>query len=174
MGQARPDLITAYWENPPGPRSGLRLSRVINGREYEARVRWNESLTQIEAAAVLGTTLMTINRWVRGGRLKDHKVRGKSMIRLSRNQAHSGGAPPHPGPANLPRGIGHARLAALATTRQTAPPRAVSRYVGVPGFEAVLDRIEAEATHQREAFGNELGARGIEWAAGQVRAALQG
>jgi len=83
MGQARPDLITAYWENPPGPRSGLRLSRVINGREYEARVRWNESLTQIEAAAVLGTTLMSVNRWVRSGKLEDHKVRGKSMIRLS-------------------------------------------------------------------------------------------
>jgi hypothetical protein len=66
------------------------------------------------------------------------------------------------------------RLAALATTRQTAPSRAVSRYVGVPGFEAVLDRIEAEAARQRKAFGNELGARDIEWAAGQVRAALQG
>jgi len=83
MGQARPDLITAYWDNPPGPRSGLTLSRVINGREYEARVVWDESLTQIETAAVLGTTLMTVNRWVRSGRLKDHKVRGKSMIRLS-------------------------------------------------------------------------------------------
>jgi hypothetical protein len=66
-----------------------------------------------------------------------------------------------------------ARLAALATTRQTAPPRAVSRYVGVPGFEAVLDRIEAEAARQRKAFGNELGARGMEWAAGQFRAALE-
>ena len=83
MGQARPDLITAHWQNPPGPRSGLTLSRVINGREYEAWVNWDESLTQIEAAAVLGTTLMTINRWVRSGKLEDHKVRGKSMIRLS-------------------------------------------------------------------------------------------
>jgi len=64
------------------------------------------------------------------------------------------------------------RLAALATTRQTAPPRAVSRYVGVPALDDVLDRIEAEATRQREAFGNELGARGIEWAAEQIRAAL--
>ena len=59
------------------------LSRVINSREYEARVDWTESLTQIEAAAVLGTTLMTVNRWVRSGKLRDHKVRGKSMVRLS-------------------------------------------------------------------------------------------
>jgi len=83
MGQARPDLIEAYWENPPGPHSGLNLYRTINGREYQANVRWNESLTQIEAAAVLRVTLMTINRWVRGGKLRDHQVQGKSMIRLS-------------------------------------------------------------------------------------------
>jgi excisionase family DNA binding protein len=83
MGQARPDLIKPYWENPPGPRTGLYLHRTINGREYQARVRWNESLTQIEAAAVLEVTLMTVNRWVRGGKLKDHNVRGKSMIRLA-------------------------------------------------------------------------------------------
>jgi excisionase family DNA binding protein len=65
------------------------------------------------------------------------------------------------------------RLAALATTRKTALPGAVSRYVGVTGLDAVLDRIEAEAAHQREAFGNELGARGIEWAAAEVRQALK-
>ena len=82
MGQARPDLIKSYWENPPGPRTGLYLHRTINGREYQARVPWNESLTQIETAAVLGTTLMTVNRWVRSGKLRDHRVRGKSMIRL--------------------------------------------------------------------------------------------
>jgi len=35
----------------------------------------------------------------------------------------------------------------------------------VTGLDAVLDRIEAEAARQRTAFGNELGAMGIEWAA---------
>ena len=66
------------------------------------------------------------------------------------------------------------RLAAVpATTRKTALPGAVARYVGVPGLDAVLDRIEAEAANQREAFGNELGARGIEWAAGEIRGALR-
>jgi len=64
------------------------------------------------------------------------------------------------------------RLAALATTRQTALPGAVSRYVGVPALDDVLHRIEAEATRQRELFGNEPGARGIEWAAAQIRSAL--
>ena len=66
------------------------------------------------------------------------------------------------------------RLAALpATTRQTAPPRAVSRYVGVTGLDAVLERIEAEAARQRTSFGNELGARGMEWAAAEIRRALE-
>jgi hypothetical protein len=54
------------------------------------------------------------------------------------------------------------RLADLATTRKTALPGAVSRYVGVSGLDAVLDRIEAEAAHQRISFGNELDARGFE------------
>jgi len=65
------------------------------------------------------------------------------------------------------------RLAALpATTPKTALPSAVSRYVGVPCLVAVLDRFEAEASRQREAFGNELGAKGIEWAVAEMRAAL--
>jgi hypothetical protein len=83
MGQARPDLISAYWDNPPGPRQGLTLVREINGRRYTAYVPATGSLTQIETAAVLGMHLMSVNRMVRSGKLKDHEVRGKSMIRLS-------------------------------------------------------------------------------------------
>jgi hypothetical protein len=59
-----------------GHRVPVRLAGSI-------RSCWNESLTEIETAAVLGVTLMSINRWVRTDRLKDHKVGGKSMIRLS-------------------------------------------------------------------------------------------
>jgi hypothetical protein len=58
------------------------------------------------------------------------------------------------------------RLAALsATTRTTELPGAVSRYVGVPCLDATSHRINAEAARQRGAFGNELGARGMAWAA---------
>ena len=66
------------------------------------------------------------------------------------------------------------RLAALpATTRKTALPGAVSRYVGVTGLDAVIDSIEAEAARQRDLFGNNLGARGMEWAAAEIRRALE-
>ena len=83
MGQARPDLISAYWDNPPGPRQGLTLVREINGRRYSAYVPASGSLTQIETAAVLKVHLTSVNRMVRTGKLKDRRVRGKSMIRLS-------------------------------------------------------------------------------------------
>ena len=36
----------------------------------------------METAATLGLSLMSVNRLVRSRRLKDHKVGGKSMIRL--------------------------------------------------------------------------------------------
>lgn len=83
MGQARPDLIQVFWDNPPGPSQGLTLIRHVRGRESQTRVGPSSPLTQIETAAVLGCTLMTVNRYVRSGVLKDQKRHGISMIRLS-------------------------------------------------------------------------------------------
>ncbi len=82
MGRARPDLITVYWENPPGPDQGIYLVREHRGREVDTYIGPDDSLTQIEAAAVLGMSLMTVNRYVRSGRLKGHRKGGISMIRL--------------------------------------------------------------------------------------------
>ena len=82
MGQARPDLITVYWDNPPGPDQGLTLVRDLRGREYETYVGPDDSLTQIETAAVLRTSLMTVNRYVRSRKLRDRKEWGVSMIPL--------------------------------------------------------------------------------------------
>lgn len=83
MGQARPDLIRHYWDNPPGPDQGLTLIRELRGRDYETYFGPRDSLTQIETAAVLGVSLMTVNRYARSGILKDHKEDGVSVIRLS-------------------------------------------------------------------------------------------
>lgn len=83
MGRARPDLITAYWDNPPGPHQGLTLCRLHRGREEELYIGPRDSLTQIETAAVLRVSLMTVNRYVRFGVLRDHQQEGISMIRLS-------------------------------------------------------------------------------------------
>jgi len=82
MGRARPDLIRVYWPNPPDPRRGVTLERRFRGRTYERRVRPQDYVTQIEAAAILGTTLMTVNRYVRGKRLRAVTRDGISMIQL--------------------------------------------------------------------------------------------
>lgn len=82
MGRARPDLITVYWENPPGPHQGVTLIRAHRGRKFETYIGPRSSVTQIEAAALLGVSLMTVNRYVRSGKLKDHQKGGISMIRL--------------------------------------------------------------------------------------------
>jgi hypothetical protein len=83
MGRARPDLIRVYWENPPGPNQGLFLCRQHRGREEELYVGPRDSLTQIETAAVLRVSLMTVNRYVRSGLLRGRQQHGISMIRLS-------------------------------------------------------------------------------------------
>lgn len=83
MGQARPDLIRHYWDNPPGPNQGLTLVRRTRGREYETRIGPRGSLTQIETAAVLRVSVMTVNRYVRSGMLRGHKEHGVSVICLS-------------------------------------------------------------------------------------------
>src|SRR5260370_38643243 len=82
MCQARPDLITVFWESPPGPSQGVDLVRTVRGRVTPPRVPPASSLTQIETAAVLGCSLQTVNRYVRSGKLKDHQKHGISMIRL--------------------------------------------------------------------------------------------
>ena len=83
MTQARPDLITHYWDNPPCPEQGLTLIRQMHSRDWEAWVPPDGALSQIETAAVLGVTLMTVNRYVNSGKLKGRKERGISMIPLA-------------------------------------------------------------------------------------------
>lgn len=82
MGRARPDLITVYEENPPGPNARIWLVRKVRGREYETEIGPRGYLTQIEAAAFLGKSVMSVNRYVRDGLLHDDHEEGISMIPL--------------------------------------------------------------------------------------------
>ncbi|HEX4560514.1 MAG TPA: hypothetical protein VH113_01670 [Gemmatimonadales bacterium] len=82
MGRARPDLITVYEDNPPGPHAGITLVRLVRGREYETEIGPRGYLTQIEAAAFLGKSVMSVNRYVRDGLLPDQTRDGISMIAL--------------------------------------------------------------------------------------------
>ena|SRR5437899_2515519 len=83
MGRARPDLIRVLEENPPGPNAGVILVRRVRTREYETEIGPRGYLTQIEAAAYLGKSLMSVNRYVRLGLLKDVTRYGISMIQLA-------------------------------------------------------------------------------------------
>ena len=53
----------------PGSDQGVTLERRFRGRTYGRAVRPRDYATQIEAAANLSTTLRTVNRSVRAGRL---------------------------------------------------------------------------------------------------------
>ncbi len=83
MGRARPDLIRVLEENPPGLQAGIRLVRRVRTREYVTEIGPRGYLSQIEAAAFLGKSLMTVNRYVRLGLVRDVTREGISMIRLA-------------------------------------------------------------------------------------------
>src|SRR6266571_4153371 len=83
MGRARPDLIRVLEETPPGPQASIRLVRRVRTREYVTEIGPRGHLSQIEAAAFLGKSLMTVNRYVRLGLLKDTTRYGISMIQLA-------------------------------------------------------------------------------------------
>ena len=83
MGRARPDLITVLEENPPGPNAGITLLRRVRSREYRTQIGPRGHLSQIEAAAFLGKSVMAVNRYVRLGLLRDTTRYGISTIRLA-------------------------------------------------------------------------------------------
>ena len=82
MGRARPDLIRILEPNPPSARAGIILVRRVRTREYRTEIGPGGYLTQIEAAAFLGKSLMTVNRYVRLGLLRDVTREEISMIQL--------------------------------------------------------------------------------------------
>src|SRR5438128_7981082 len=83
MGRARPDLIRVLEENPPSPYAGITLLRRVRSREYRTQIGPRGHLSQIEAAAFLGKSVMAVNRYVRLGLLKDTTRYGISTIQLA-------------------------------------------------------------------------------------------
>ena len=83
MGRARPDLIRVLEENPPGPHAGITLVRRVRTREYRTEIGPRGYLSQIEAAAFRGKSVMAGNRYVRLGLLRDVTREGISMIQLA-------------------------------------------------------------------------------------------
>ena len=46
------------------------------------RLKPEDTLSQMEAAAFLGTSRMQVNRWVRAGHIRDRKILGTSRIEV--------------------------------------------------------------------------------------------
>ena len=71
-----PDRIEIQWD-PPGFLGGVTIRRRIAGKWYEWRVPANGLVNQAMAADLLGVTRMSVNNWVRAGKLKHLKIPGQ-------------------------------------------------------------------------------------------------
>lgn len=68
-----------HWD-APGSQAGVTIERWIDGEWYAWRIPFNGAVTQAEAALILGVSLMSVNNWVRTGKIHELKNRGPSLI----------------------------------------------------------------------------------------------
>ena len=77
------DRLEIEW-SPPGLSGGVIIRRRIEGELYEWRVPFNGLVSQAMAADLLSVTKMSVNNWVRDGKVKHVKIPGQpSAIPLS-------------------------------------------------------------------------------------------
>ncbi len=70
------DRLEIQWD-PPGFLGGVTIRRRIAGKWYEWRVPANGLVNQAMAADLLGVTRMSVNNWVRAGKVKHLKIPGQ-------------------------------------------------------------------------------------------------
>ncbi len=82
MAYYRPDGIEAS----AAPDGGFDLLVTRRGRIYESHIGPDDFVTQIEASVIVRPQVsrVAVFKWIESGKLKDDKVDGVSMIRLSR------------------------------------------------------------------------------------------
>ena len=71
-----------WWENPPGPRSGLTISRYQGDTCYEREVGLDDLLNPTEIAAILEYTRMHVWRLMKSGELKTVRRGGNRFVSL--------------------------------------------------------------------------------------------
>ncbi len=64
------------WDRP-GLSQGVTIQHEIDGETYTERIPYNGLVSQALAARLLGVSLMSINNWVRAGKLRHIKVAGQ-------------------------------------------------------------------------------------------------
>lgn len=81
---AYPDPAPVIEWDQPGLFQGVTVKRRIEGEWYAWRVPYNGLASQAMTADILGVSVMTVNNWVRGNKIKHVKVDGvPSAIPLS-------------------------------------------------------------------------------------------
>jgi hypothetical protein len=69
---------------PPGPFQGVKIERQLDNNWYAWQIPYNGLVSQALAAELLEVSLMSVNNWVRTGKMKEIKVPGNpSAIPLS-------------------------------------------------------------------------------------------
>jgi len=75
--------VTVYWENPPGPRQGVQVERVVRGHTYRRDVGPTGVLTAPEAASALQVSREFVYRLIWDKKLRTVRRRGQMVIPLS-------------------------------------------------------------------------------------------
>jgi len=72
------------WDPIPGSLQGVTIEREIDGEWFAWRIPHNGLVSQAMAAELLEVSLMSINNWVRAGKMRHVKIEGQpSTIPLS-------------------------------------------------------------------------------------------
>lgn len=71
-----------YWENPPGPSSGIHIHWYNRDIRYQRKVEPRDLLNPSEVAAVLDFSRMHVYRLMESGELKAVKRKGRPMVPL--------------------------------------------------------------------------------------------
>ena len=67
------------WDRP-GLMQGVTIERWLEGQWYAERIPHNGLVTQALAAGLLGVSLMSVNNWVRQGKMRHIKVTGQPSV----------------------------------------------------------------------------------------------
>jgi len=75
--------LQVYWDNPPGPKQGVTIERIVRGHVFTRRVEHGGLVSPTEAANALNVTRVWIYRLIGDGKLKMVKKKGQFAIPLS-------------------------------------------------------------------------------------------
>jgi len=82
--------VTIYRENPPSPRSGVSIVRVVHGHLYEREVGPRGVLSPTEGAIYLGITREFLYRLIWAGKVRTVKKGGRLTIPLKSLKDYEG------------------------------------------------------------------------------------